>query len=42
MILPMLVPWNYGCGVIVLTEIEHLFHEPMDTPCILYNLSMIN
>ena len=36
----MLVPWNPGCVVMVLTEIEPMSHAPMDTPCILHNLSM--
>ena len=36
----MLVPWNPGRVVMVLTEIEPMSHAPMDTLCILHNLSM--
>ena len=36
----MLVPWNLGCVVMVLTEIEPMSHAPMGTPCILHNVSM--
>ena len=38
-ILPMLVPWNCGCVVMVLTGIKPISHAPMGTLCILHNLS---
>ena len=37
---PMLVSWNLGSVVMLLTKIEPMFHAPMGTACILHNLSM--